>query len=85
MFGIANKNYEKKIKFIFGSTVFKLENIKLCYWAMSKICKGGRGKNMLPYFRSYLLCGIDGFCSTTKYTPFMIGSGNPTSPLGDWL
>ena len=29
---------------------------------------------MLSYFRLYLLCGggIDGFCSTTKYSPFLI-------------
>ena len=30
------------LKFIFGSTVFKLQNIKVCYWAMSKICRGAR-------------------------------------------
>ena len=41
MFGIANKNYMKRPdSFIFGSTVFRLENIKVCCWAMSKICKG---------------------------------------------
>ena len=29
---------------------------------------------MFPYFRLYLLCGggINGFCSATKYSPFMI-------------
>ena len=34
MFGIANKN-----KYLGQQS--KLENIKVCYWAMSKICKGG--------------------------------------------
>ena len=35
--------------------------------------QGGGGNNMFPYFRLYLLSGggIDVFCSTTKYTPFM--------------
>ena len=34
MFGIANKNYDKTwLKFIFGSTIFKLENMKVGYWA----------------------------------------------------
>ena len=28
------------LKFIFESTIFKLENIKVCYWAMPKICMG---------------------------------------------
>ena len=42
MFGIANKII------IFGSTIFKLENMKVGYWAMSKICKG-RGKHV-PIF-----------------------------------
>ena len=41
MFGIANK----------------LENMKVGYWVMSKICKGG-GQNMFPYFRGYFFaCG----------------------------
>ena len=40
LFGIANMNYVKiLLNFIFGSTVFKLENIKVCYWTMSMICK----------------------------------------------
>ena len=40
LFGIANMNYEKtRLNFIFGSIVFKLENIKVCYWTMSMICK----------------------------------------------
>ena len=51
-----------------------LENIKVCYWTMSKTCKVWGGNNMFPYFRRYLFCGgvIDGFCSTTKYSAFMI-------------
>ena len=48
MFGIAIKNYVKRPGS--NSTVFKFENIKVCYWAMSRICKGG-GKNMFIYFR----------------------------------
>ena len=50
MFGIANKNYVKRpdSNSYLGQQT-KLENIKVCYWAMSKICKGG--KNMFPYFR----------------------------------
>ena len=48
--------YDKTwLKFIFGSAIFKLENMKVGYWAMSKICKGGGG-NMFLYFRGYLLC-----------------------------
>ena len=39
MFGIAN---------ILGSTVFKFENIKVCYWTMSKICKEGGKNTTLP-------------------------------------
>ena len=49
MFGIANTNYMIRPD-------FKLENMKLCYWVMSKICKGGGGQNMFPYFWGYLLC-----------------------------
>ena len=43
MFGIENKKYVKRpdSKLIFGSTFFKLENIRVRYWVMSKICKGG--------------------------------------------
>ena len=42
MFGIANKNYViRPDSFIFGSTIFKLENMKVCCWAMSKILRGG--------------------------------------------
>ena len=51
MVGIANKNYVKDLTQI-HIFIFKLENIKVCYWAMSKICKAGGGviKNMFPYF-----------------------------------
>ena len=52
MFGIANKNYvtipdTNILKFIFVSTVVRLENIKVCYWAMYKICKGGGARTYL--------------------------------------
>ena len=33
--------------------------MKVGYWAMSKICKGG-GQNMFPYFRGYLLFVVCG-------------------------
>ena len=74
MYGIANKNYvERPDSNSYLGQQSKSENIKVCYWVMSKMCKGW-GQNMFPYFRWYLLCGggIYCFCSTTKYTPFMI-------------
>ena len=67
MFGIANKNYVKRnnSNSCLGQQSCKLENIKVCYRAMSKIRMGERGgKNVFPYFRLYLLCG--------RYSPFMI-------------
>ena len=42
MFGIANKNYvTRPDSNSYLGQQSKLENINVCYWAMSKICKGG--------------------------------------------
>ena len=65
----------KRLKFIFGSTVFKLENVKVCYWAMSKIFNG-RGTGTYFQILGDICCVGEAynlrFCSTTKYSPFMI-------------
>ena len=69
-FSITNKNPVKRpisntcFYFIFGSTVFKLENIKVCYWGMNRICKG-LGKSMslmFQYFRLFVIWGSLGIC-----------------------
>ena len=43
MFGIANKNYVKSPDSnSYLGQQSRLENIKVCYWAVPKICKEGR-------------------------------------------
>ena len=55
------------------SEMVKLENIKLFTGPCPRFVRDG-GMNMFPYFMLYLLSGggIDGSCSITKYSPFMI-------------
>ena len=66
LFGIANKNYMKRP----ASTSYlgqqsKLENIKVYYWAMCKMCKvrgggggGGGWKERVPMFYVNFVVGI---------------------------
>ena len=53
MFGIVNKNYvirPDSNSYLGQQYLIKLENMKVGYWAMFKICKRGV-ENMFPYFR----------------------------------
>ena len=76
MFGIANKNYviRPDSNSYLGQQSLSQRTSRYVTGPCPRFVRGEGGKNMFPYFRWYLLCGggIDGFCSTTKYTPFMI-------------